>query len=117
MRRMIVSCVAIAITSLAGIFVAATAEAMTTSVPLAMAGILESGNSIQKAEYVCRRVRRCGPYGCGWRRQCWEAGPGYYGGGYGYYAPRRGYYGRGGAYPCGPGWSLQDGVCKPYRGY
>lgn len=31
----------------------------------------------------------------------------------GYYAPRprRGYN------PCGAGWSLQDGICKPYRGY
>jgi hypothetical protein len=30
---------------------------------------------------------------------------------------RRG-YGYGYGYnPCGPGWSLQDGICKPYRGY
>ena len=38
----------------------------------------------------------------------------YYGGGdrrsYGGYYQRRGY-------ACAPGWSVQDGVCKPYRGY
>lgn len=30
------------------------------------------------------------------------------------YAPR--YY-RGLRHACRPGWSVQDGVCKPYRGY
>ncbi len=30
-----------------------------------------------------------------------------------YYRPYRHYYGSGGE--CGPGWSLQGGVCKPYR--
>lgn len=83
---------------------------------------IQSASPVQDVQYACRRVRVCGPYGCTWRRQCWE-NPGYYGG-YGYYrGPYRGYY-RGyyppGAAiynPCGPGWSVQDGVCKPYRGY
>ncbi|MET0278143.1 MAG: hypothetical protein ABW198_07410 [Pseudorhodoplanes sp.] len=40
--------------------------------------------------------------------------PPYYGGGY--YAPRPGYrpYRRN---PCPPYWTVQGGVCKPYRGY
>ena len=30
----------------------------------------------QDAAYVCRRVWRCGRYGCGWRRSCyWTPGP------------------------------------------
>ncbi len=50
--------------------------------------------------------------------------PGYYGGGY-YGAPPpppRGYYGGGYYRPqrwngCPKGFTVQDGVCKPYRGY
>ena len=47
--------------------------------------------------------------------------------GYGYYLqpyyhgyyyhrhyPRYGYYG-GGGWPCRPGWTVQGGICKPYR--
>ena len=33
---------------------------------------------------------------------------------YQYYRGPKGY---GPWQQCGPGWSLQDGVCKPYRGY
>jgi hypothetical protein len=48
----------------------------------------------------------------------------YYGGGPGYYrygeGGERGYY-RPGRYRtfngCQPGWTVQDGRCKPYRGY
>ncbi|HEY0441857.1 MAG TPA: hypothetical protein VGD36_17460 [Xanthobacteraceae bacterium] len=36
----------------------------------------------------------------------------YYGGG-----GRRGYDGYQRRSACAPGWSVQDGVCKPYRGY
>jgi hypothetical protein len=49
--------------------------------------------------------------------------PPYYGGPQYYYDvpryrhyPRRGRY-RGYGDVCGPGWSLQDGFCKPYRGF
>jgi hypothetical protein len=35
--------------------------------------------------------------------------------GYSYYP--RGRYRRGLGNVCAPGWSLQDGLCKPYRGY
>ncbi|MGA7433066.1 MAG: hypothetical protein WBQ24_08555 [Xanthobacteraceae bacterium] len=37
--------------------------------------------------------------------------PGYYGGGGGYYRPRGSWNG------CPHGFTVQDGVCKPYRGY
>jgi hypothetical protein len=73
---------------------------------------IQNGNPVEKVAYVCRRVRVCGPNGCGWRRQCYETGPRYYPGygyrGYGYESPT--------AHVCAPGWSFQDGACKPYRG-
>jgi hypothetical protein len=53
--------------------------------------------------------------GCG-RGLYWDGqacrpmgGPGYRGGYYGGYESPT-------AHVCNPGWSLQDGVCKPYRG-
>lgn len=63
------------------------------------------------SQRVCRGGRCwCAPCG-GYRR-----GP-YYGPGYAP-PPPYGYYRRRGASPdCGPGWSWQDGQCKPYRGY
>jgi hypothetical protein len=42
----------------------------------------------------------------------YQAPPPYYGGG-----GRRGYDGYQRRSACAPGWSVQDGVCKPYRGY
>ncbi len=58
----------------------------------------------------------CGPYRYWNGYRCAPIG-GYYRGPR-YYDPnaagRRVY---GPSYPCSPGWSLQDGVCKPYRGY
>lgn len=69
----------------------------------------------------------CGP-GWGWNGyRCVPLRPappppgygyGYYGPGYGAPPPpvyyRRGYRTYNG---CQPGWTVQDGVCKPYRGY
>jgi len=110
MRRLIMSSAVVAVASIIWLLAAPGAQAMT--VPMGMTAAFQAASPVQSVELVCRRVRRCGPYGCAWRRQCWETGPRYYGGyDYGYrggYAPRN---------PCGPGWSVQDGVCKPYRGY
>ena len=114
MKKLFLSSAAGVVFAVTGFFAASAAQAMTTPLPSRAIAAIQDASPVQNVELVCRRVRRCGPYGCAWRRQCWEAGPGYRGG---YYAPRRGYYGRGTAYPCGPGWSVQDGVCKPYRGY
>jgi hypothetical protein len=115
MQKLFLSSAAGIVLAVTGFFAAPAVQAMTTPLSSGITSAIQDASLIQNVELVCRRVRRCGPYGCGWRRQCWDAGPRYYGG-YGY-APRRGYYGRGTAYPCGPGWSIQDGVCKPYRGY
>ena len=107
MPRLIVTSLVLAVILLAGLFVIPSAQAMTASIPVGLAAVIDKASSVEDVAYVCRRVRRCGPYGCGWRRECRDTGPGYGGG----------YYGGYGYNPCGPGWSVQDGVCKPYRGY
>lgn len=67
------------------------AEAMTMSVPAGLnAAIQQGGVSAQDVAYICRPVRHCGYYGCGWRRACWwSPGPAYWGYGFGYYRPYR----------------------------
>ena len=45
---------------------------------------IQSENPIETVAYVCRRVRVCGPHGCGWRRRCWETGRRWGGDGGGY---------------------------------
>jgi hypothetical protein len=47
-----------------------SAEAMTLPAPAGIAAAVEGNTIAQDVAYVCRRVRRCGPYGCGWRRAC-----------------------------------------------
>ena len=74
----------------AGIFSMASltpnrAEAMAIGAPAGLSAALEESTLAQDVAYVCRRVWRCGPYGCGWRRNCWWTGGGYYrGGGWGW---------------------------------
>ena len=61
------------------------ADAMTIGNPTGLAAAIEESSLAQDVAYVCQRVWRCGPYGCGWRRACWWTGPRYYRGyGYGY---------------------------------
>ena len=66
----------------------APAQAMAISTPAGIAAAVDTTSLAQDVAYVCNRVWRCGPYGCGWRRACfWTGGPryrGYYG-----YGPRR----------------------------
>lgn len=115
MRRLMVTSIVLAAVFLFGLLAHSGAQAMMASGPAGLAPAIEHANPVDQVQYACRRVRRCGPQGCFWRRECAEYDRGYYGG-YerGYYGePRRGYRGM----PCAPGWSLQDGVCKPYRGY
>jgi hypothetical protein len=76
-----------------GSLLSSRAEAAPIASPAAVQDALK-GSMAEQVRYVCQRVWRCGPYGCGWRRSCWYR-PNYYGYGYGYryYAPRRYYYG------------------------
>jgi hypothetical protein len=54
------------------------ADAMTAAVPAGVVKAIEGTNLAQDIAYVCRRVWRCGPYSCGWRRVCWRTGSRYY---------------------------------------
>ncbi len=113
MRRLMATSIVLAAVFLSGLFAISSTQALTAPAPAALAPAIEQANPVQEIQYACRRVQRCGPNGCYWRRVCgdYRGGydRGYYERGYG-----RGYYGRG---ACAPGWSVQDGVCKPYRGY
>jgi hypothetical protein len=96
MRRIILAAAAALAVMAAGSFAPDRAEAMTVSTPAGIAAAVDANGLTQDVAYSCRRVWRCGPYGCGWRRVCW-GGPRYYGG-RGYYGHRyyggRGYYRR-----------------------
>ncbi len=46
------------------------APAATVAAPAELAATLNTVNPLQDVAYVCRRVWRCGRYGCGWRRVC-----------------------------------------------
>jgi len=92
MRRIILAAAAALAVMAVGSFAPDRAEAMTVSTPAGIAAAVDHNSLAQDVAYVCRRVWRCGPYGCGWRRACYyTGGPGYYG--RGYYG-RPGYYGR-----------------------
>lgn len=56
-------------------FVPERADAMTAPVPAGIRAVIDGSTLAQDIAYVCRRVWRCGPYGCGWRRACWWTGP------------------------------------------
>jgi hypothetical protein len=54
------------------------ADAMTVAMPAGIAKAIDGSSLAQDVAYICRRVWRCGPWGCGWRRHCWWTGPRYY---------------------------------------
>ena len=58
-------------------------------VPSGMQTAIQESSLLEDIAYVCRRVWRCGPYGCGWRRVCNYTAPRYY---RPYYAPAPYYY-------------------------
>ena len=95
MRRFILSIAAAAAVMAAGALAPNRAEALTISAPAGIADAVGQNSLLQDVAYVCRRVWRCGPYGCGWRRHCYHTygGYGYYGRPY-YRGHRYGYYGR-----------------------
>lgn len=87
MRRFILAVAATIAVMAAGTLAPSRAEAMALSTPAGIQAAIDDTSLAQDVAYVCRRVWRCGPYGCGWRRSCWwTGGRGYHG---------RGYYGRG----------------------
>ena len=70
-------------------------QSANAAMPAAPAGLATSAsaNSVtQDVAYVCRRVWRCGPYGCGWRRACYRTGPRRYWGPHYYRHYRRHWY-------------------------
>jgi hypothetical protein len=98
MRRLVLATAATLAILLVGSFVPNRAEAMTVTTPAGLQAAIEDTNLLQ--DVACRRVWRCGPYGCGWRRVCWRSAP-YYGGGYGVYG----------------GGPFYGGYYRPYRRY
>lgn len=74
MRNFLACCIAAAVLAVAPVG-SRPAEAMPISTPQAIgAGQVQS--NLEQAAYVCRRVWRCGSWGCGWRRTCyWKPRP------------------------------------------
>jgi hypothetical protein len=79
MRRIVLALAATLAILVAGSLAPNRAEAMTVSTPAGIAAAVDAAGLAQDVAYVCRRVWRCGPYGCGWRRACWWSGPRYCG--------------------------------------
>ena len=68
--------------------IAPTSAQATPLSGAAISSAIDNTSLAQEVAYYCRRVWRCGPWGCGWRRFCgWTPGYSYYGygGPYAYY--------------------------------
>jgi hypothetical protein len=74
--------------ALGGLLAASPARALPLTGAPAIGAAANQGDFRQDVRYVCRRVWRCGYYGCGWRRSCWWT-PGPYAYVYPYYSYRR----------------------------
>lgn len=81
MRRFFLGLAAALTLMAAGSLAPDRAEAMTIPAPAGIQAAIDHTSLAQDVAYRCRRVWRCGPYGCGWRRVCVRSGPyyGYYG--------------------------------------
>jgi hypothetical protein len=84
MRRFVLAAAATFALLAAGSLAPGRAEAMTIPAPAGIAAAVNGNSLAETVAYVCRRVWRCGPYGCGWRRSCYYTRP--------YYRPYRPYY-------------------------
>ena len=49
-----------------------TANALPLSTPAGINAAIDATNLTEDVAYVCRRVRRCGPWGCRWHRECYH---------------------------------------------
>lgn len=90
MRRTILAAAATLAVLVGGALTPQSAEAMTLPAPAGIAAAAQENTLAQDVAYVCRRVWRCGPYGCGWRRSCYYTRPYRYSRPYPYY--RRHYH-------------------------
>jgi hypothetical protein len=91
MRKDLIVGAAATILLMAGLLAAQRAVAAPLTGPIGLAAAMETASHVEPVRYVCRRVWRCGPYGCAWRRVCWWQPDRYY---YPYrpYRPYRYYY-------------------------
>jgi len=71
MRRLTLAIAATLSLLAAGSLVPDRTEAMTLTTPAAIQAAIDDTALARNVAYVCRRVWRCGRYGCGWRRRCW----------------------------------------------
>lgn len=60
-----------ALLALGGLLMVHRAEAVPLQGAPAIGTAADLGGIRQDVRYVCRRVWRCGAYGCGWRRACY----------------------------------------------
>jgi hypothetical protein len=84
MRKFLIAAAAAGTVLLAGALTPSPASAVTLPAPAALGDAIADTSIVDEARYVCRRVRVCGYYGCGWRTRCYYTR--------GYYRPR--YYRR-----------------------
>lgn len=75
-KTLLALCAAVAVMA-AGAATTGTASAMTVTSPAGVAAAIDDTSLAENVAYVCRRVRVCGPYGCGWRRSCYHTRPYY----------------------------------------
>ena len=78
MRRIVLATAATLAVLAAAALAPGRAEAMTLSTPAGIQAAIDDTSLAQDVAYVCNRVWRCGPYGCGWRRACYWTGGGRY---------------------------------------
>lgn len=74
MRRMTLALTATVAILAAGSLAPNATQAMTLSTPAGIAAAVDTTSLAQDVAYICNRVWRCGPYGCGWRRSCYWTG-------------------------------------------
>src|SRR6476619_1036643 len=72
MRRIVLATAATLAILAAGSITPNRAEAMTVTTPSGIQNAINENSLLQDVQVGCRRVWRCGPYGCGWRRVCWD---------------------------------------------
>ena len=62
--------IAASLVLLAAMFLSPNRAEAAMPVPTGIQAAIQDNSLIEEAAYVCRRVWRCGYYGCGWTRTC-----------------------------------------------